>query len=255
MSQDRFKPIVKLLSWIPSIILLVMVLSFLLYLAMPLIRSIRFGVYNALANYLMKLVSMLYHSYFPSQLNVLNIACLIMLVIFLFYVMSPIHLGYSVASAYVAGIILYFTGTLLSGFMLGLAHWTGGTAPIMPYYGFGIGDFFMAGLLFLLSMSGKTVLTIWRWSSSQLPAMLAIVLAVNVLALTSMWLDKKQSVKPEAYRVPEKAFLRYAVLGGGAGVILGAFLFRHKTRHRGFLTSTVIASIAGFFILIGGLVV
>jgi len=69
-----------------------------------------------------------------------------------------------------------------------------------------------------------------------------------------MWLDKKQSKTEGFSRVPEKAFLRYAVLGGGAGVLLGAFLFRHKTKHRGLITSVIIASAAGIFILLGGLI-
>ncbi|MCL7384734.1 MAG: DUF1294 domain-containing protein [Thaumarchaeota archaeon] len=255
LEHDRFKPIVKLLSLTPSIILLVLVLSLLLYLVMPTIRSIQlYGVYHALGDRIAKLILTVYYSYFPSQLNPFNIACLVALTIFLLCIMSPLRLGYSFAIAYATGVILYFGGTVVSGFMLGIASLTGGTSPIMPYYGFGIGDLFLAGFLFLLSMSGKVVSLVWRWASSQLPALLAVILAVNMLALTSMWLDKKQSKTEGFSRVPEKAFLRYAVLGGGAGVLLGAFLFRHKTKHRGLITSVIIASAAGIFILLGGLI-
>ena len=251
--QDRLKPIVKMLSWMPSIILLVLILSFLLYLAMPFIRSIQLGIHDTIINYTVRLISIVYHSYFPSRL-VFNIACLAMLTIFLLHIMSPLHLGYSMVTAYVAGIALYFGGTIITGPLLGIAHWTGGRVPVMPSYGFGIGDFFLAGLLFLLSMSGKTVSLIWMWASSQIPALLAVITAVNILALVSMWIDKKQSMKPEAYRAPEKAFLMYAVLAGGAGVLLGAFFFRHKTKHGGFIASVIVASVAGSFILLGGLI-
>ena len=251
--QDRLKPIVKMLSWMPSIILLVLTLSFLLYLAMPFIRSIQLGIHDTIINYTVRLISVVYHSYFPSRL-VFNIACLAMLTIFLLYIMSPLHLGYSMVTAYVAGIALYFGGTIITGFLLGIAHWTGERVPVMPSYGFGIGDLFLAGLLFLLSMSGKTVSLIWRWASSQAPALIAVIIAVNVLGLLSMWLDKKQSMTPEAYRIPERSLLKYSVLCGGVGIIAGAYIFKHKTRHRGLITSVIIASIAGSFILLGGLI-
>lgn len=46
------------------------------------------------------------------------------------------------------------------------------------------------------------------------------------------------------YRIPENSLLRYAVIGGGPGILAGAILFRHKTRHIGFLVrvSSVAAS-------------
>jgi len=253
--QDRLKPLVKLLSWIPNIILFVLALSLILYIIMPIAWSIRVkDVQSVVVDYIVRLMSIIYYSYFPSQLNLFNILCLIVLAVFLLYMMSPLLLGYNIATAYVAGIALYFGGQIITGFWLGLAGLTGGTAPIIPNYGFGIGDFFIAGLIFLVSMSGKAVSLIWRWASSQTVALLAIILAVNILALVSMWIDKKQSTRPEAYRVPEKSLLKYSLLCGGIGIIIGAILFRHKTKHKGLLTSVVVATIAGVFILLGGLV-
>jgi uncharacterized membrane protein YsdA (DUF1294 family) len=123
-----------------------------------------------------------------------------------------------------------------------------------PSYGFGVGDFFMAGLLFLLYMSGKLVMLIWRWASGQAPAMLIIMVAVNGLTLLSMWLDRGQSRIAGAYRLPEKALLKYSALGGGLGVIAGALILRHKTGHVGLLASVILASAAGLFILLGGLI-
>ena len=258
--QDRLKPIVKMLSWMPSIILLVLTLSFLLYLAMPFIRSIQLGIHDTIINYTVRLISVVYHSYFPSHL-VFNTACLVLLMIFLACMLSPLWVGYSAATVYVTGIILYFLGVIMSGIFSGIMGFEqiitrGEVEPafLMPSYGFGIGDLFLAGLLFLLSMSGKTVSLIWRWVSSQAPALIAVIIAVNVLGLLSMWLDKKQSMTPEAYRIPERSLLKYSVLCGGAGIIAGAYIFKHKTRHRGLITSVIIASIAGSFILLGGLI-
>jgi uncharacterized membrane protein YsdA (DUF1294 family) len=257
--EDRLKPVVKLLSWIPSIVFIVLILSLILYTLTPVIQPSKpSSVFDAVAGWLARLLAAVYRSYFPSQLNTFNVVCLVMLAAFLLYMLSPLPLGYGLATAYVTGIIAYFAGALITGFLSGIGRfWAGGVAepaPMTPSYGFGVGDFFMAGLLFLLYMSGKLVMLIWRWASGQAPAMLIIIAAVNGLTLLSMWLDRGQSRIAGAYRLPEKALLKYSALGGGLGVIAGALILRHKTGHVGLLASVILASAAGLFILLGGLI-
>lgn len=58
----------------------------------------------------------------------------------------------------------------------------------------------------------------------------AVFLAINTIAMGMMGLDKARA-RAGRYRIPEKTLLLTAVLGGAAGICLGMYLFRHKTRH------------------------
>ncbi len=60
------------------------------------------------------------------------------------------------------------------------------------------------------------------------------LIAVNVLLFLVMGADKLRS-KRGAWRVRERTLFLLALLGGGAGGLLGMFLFRHKTRHSAFV--------------------
>jgi len=260
--KDTFKPVIKMLSWMPSIIILIIILSLTLYVAGLFAGlSASRDVLGAVEGLLSRLAVFAYLSFLPGQLNAFNVACLAMLVILLLCVLSPLWVLRVVVGVYVLGAIIYFLGGILSGILTGIAWfgemWRGGPMEVialLPGYGFGLGDLFLAGLLFLLALSGRLVTLVWGWASAQAPAIIALVAAVNGLALLSMWLDKRQSRTPGAYRMPEKALIRYSALGGGPGIFAAALLFRHKTRHLGLLASIGLASAAGLFVLIGGLV-
>ena len=58
----------------------------------------------------------------------------------------------------------------------------------------------------------------------------AYLTAINALALVLMLADK-QKARRKAWRIPERALLGVALLGGSVGAITGMYLFRHKTRH------------------------
>ena len=57
--------------------------------------------------------------------------------------------------------------------------------------------------------------------------------AVSLLTLILFAWDKLMAVKGRR-RIPEGALLSASLLGGGAGGLLGMYLFRHKTRKTGF---------------------
>ncbi len=58
--------------------------------------------------------------------------------------------------------------------------------------------------------------------------------AVNILALLMYGADKAKA-KTGAWRIPERELLGIAFLGGAFGAFLGMQLFRHKTKHAGFV--------------------
>lgn len=58
-----------------------------------------------------------------------------------------------------------------------------------------------------------------------------ILIAVNLLSFSLMGIDKKRSKTRGARRIPERALFAAALLGGGAGAVLGMRRFRHKTKH------------------------
>lgn len=64
--------------------------------------------------------------------------------------------------------------------------------------------------------------------------MLFYLIAINVVALTAMGIDKVRSMTDTKRRIPEKRLFLYVLLGGGFGGCLGMKLYRHKTKDRNF---------------------
>ena len=60
-----------------------------------------------------------------------------------------------------------------------------------------------------------------------------ILAGMNILALAAMAHDKHAAERGER-RTPEATLLSLAVLGGGAGALLGMLLWRHKTKKPAF---------------------
>lgn len=57
--------------------------------------------------------------------------------------------------------------------------------------------------------------------------------AVSLLGFTLMGTDKKKALKQQ-WRIPEKSLFLTAAIGGSVGVLLGMWVFRHKTKHLSF---------------------
>ncbi len=60
------------------------------------------------------------------------------------------------------------------------------------------------------------------------------LIAINLIGLFSMWLDK-QNAKKGKRRIPEKTLFIITALGGGIGTIIGMYKFRHKTQKMAFV--------------------
>ena len=63
--------------------------------------------------------------------------------------------------------------------------------------------------------------------------LLAYLLIINAAGLLLMLTDKWKARKNRR-RIPEATLMTVAALGGSTGVLLGMYLFRHKTLHHKF---------------------
>jgi uncharacterized membrane protein YsdA (DUF1294 family) len=60
----------------------------------------------------------------------------------------------------------------------------------------------------------------------------------------------KLSAKAESERVPELWFVLISLLGGFTGVLLGIFVFHHKTSKRSFQLKTAAAAFVSVLVLL-----
>jgi uncharacterized membrane protein YsdA (DUF1294 family) len=246
VKTEKGKGLVSLLARIPVMAAAVFTMSYLLYVFNYLSGGRGFS-----PELFARLLSAVVGFYHPSTLSPQNVASLVVLGLFVSFMTSAVRYVSWAGMLYIIGIGWYFTGSFVAGFLNAVAR-LGGAVPgfSMPLYGYGVGDLFLAGLNFLLGFSGGVARLAARWAGPQLPVILAAIAFLNLVALIVMRVDKRQA-EIEGYRVPEKAFLRYAALGGVFGILAGAFLYRHKTQHRMLLAEAVLASAAAYTLLLG----
>lgn len=70
------------------------------------------------------------------------------------------------------------------------------------------------------------------------------LLVLNIVALGLMYKDKRSARKRRKKRVRERTLLIVACIGGGLGVWVAMYLFRHKTLHASFKVVAPVATIA-----------
>ena len=75
------------------------------------------------------------------------------------------------------------------------------------------------------------------------------LLIVNILGFVLMGIDKHRS-RNKAWRIAEKTFYLISLLGGSAGCWTGMYLFRHKTKHWGFVIGIPVILILQIVLLI-----
>jgi uncharacterized membrane protein YsdA (DUF1294 family) len=246
VKTEKSKGLVSLLARMPVMAAAVFTMSYLLYVFNYLSGGRGFS-----PELFARLLSAVVGFYHPSTLSPQNVASLVVLGLFVSFMTSAVRYVSWAGMLYITGIGWYFTGSFVAGFLNAVAR-LGGAVPgfSMPLYGYGVGDLFLAGLNFLLGFSGGVVRLAARWVGPQLPVILAAIAFLNLVAIIVMRVDKRQA-EIEGYRVPEKAILRYAALGGVFGILAGALLYRHKTQHRMLLAEAVLASAASYTLLLG----
>ena len=65
------------------------------------------------------------------------------------------------------------------------------------------------------------------------------LIAAGVIGFASMGIDKARAVNHEG-RIPEMALLAESLVGGFSGVLLGAFVFHHKTSKLFFMLAALV---------------
>lgn len=59
--------------------------------------------------------------------------------------------------------------------------------------------------------------------------MIGYIILVNIIAFIVYGIDKRKAVKGK-WRIPESVLIGLAIIGGGAGALLGMLIWHHKTR-------------------------
>lgn len=63
--------------------------------------------------------------------------------------------------------------------------------------------------------------------------LIAYIILVNITGFVMMGIDKRKSIK-KSWRIPERKLFLTALLFGSIGVLIGMYVFHHKTRHLSF---------------------
>lgn len=85
-------------------------------------------------------------------------------------------------------------------------------------------------------------------------AMIALLVMINIASLALCIYDKAAAVTRRA-RVPEKVLLSFSFLFGSAGMLLGMYVFRHKTRKpKFFITVPLMLVIHGILLYMAGII-
>lgn len=67
-----------------------------------------------------------------------------------------------------------------------------------------------------------------------LPVVIYIAI-INLVGFACMGMDKKKA-KQKKWRIPEKNLFLVAAIGGSVGIMIGMYVYHHKTKH---LTFTI----------------
>jgi len=278
----RIDLFVRLFTLLPKICLLVVAASFALYTAGRLLgaplhainsAALAERLYQGLLRNVGKLLDALLR---PVEVGAASLAALAVVLILLVALFDwRWALGYAVIT-YTTFIVLGIAAALALS-LIGL----GGEATSTQLLGGGLGGLFLYGLQELLTFSQLILGVIVDWIRGQVADFALLAAAMSALGFATMYIDKQAAIvesiverlpelagKPSltglerevveramkggfnVSRIPERQLARYALLGGGLGVLAGAFLFRHKTRHLGLLVWIAVLTVTSLHLLV-----
>jgi uncharacterized membrane protein YsdA (DUF1294 family) len=144
---------------------------------------------------------------------------------------------------------------LFSGILYGAVRFLGlgigleSALSALPSTGNLIADFVVAALLPVVNLLSFLFDHAVRTVQVTMPAVPIMALISSSLGFFAMKVDKSQAVV-EGWRLSERAIEWYALTGGGPGILAGAFIFRHKTRHKALLAKVAVATVLTWWILL-----
>ena len=77
---------------------------------------------------------------------------------------------------------------------------------------------------------------------NDLPLWIVLVMFLNLVGFSMIMLDKRRARRDE-WRIRERTFFLWALAFGATGILLGMYVFRHKTRHWSFIVGMPIICI------------
>jgi uncharacterized membrane protein YsdA (DUF1294 family) len=147
---------------------------------------------------------------------------------------------------------------LFSGLLYGAVRFLGlgigleSALSALPPTGNLIADFIVAALLPVVNLLSFLFDHAVRTVQVTMPAVPVMALISFSLGFLAMKVDKSQAVA-EGWRLSERAIEWYALTGGGPGILAGAFIFRHKTRHGALLAKVAVATVLTWLILLSAI--
>jgi len=147
---------------------------------------------------------------------------------------------------------------LFSGLLYGAVRFFGrgigleSALSALPSTGNLIADFVVVALLSVVNLLSFLFDHAVRTVQVTMPAVPVMALLSSSLGFLAMKIDKSQAVM-EGWRLSERAIEWYALTGGGPGILAGAFIFRHKTRHEILLAKVAVATVLTWLILLSAI--
>jgi uncharacterized membrane protein YsdA (DUF1294 family) len=147
---------------------------------------------------------------------------------------------------------------LFSGLLYGAVSFFGrgigleSALSVLPSTGNLIADFIVAALLPVVNLLSFLFDHAIRTVHVTMPAVPIMALISSSLGFLAMKIDKSQAVM-EGWRLSERAIEWYALTGGGPGILAGAFIFRHKTRHGALLAKVAVVTVLTWLILLSAI--
>jgi uncharacterized membrane protein YsdA (DUF1294 family) len=153
---------------------------------------------------------------------------------------------------------LGIAAALFSGLLYGAVRFLGrgigleSALSALPSTGNLIADFIVAALLPVVNLLSFLFDHAVRTVQLTMPAVPIMALISSSLGFLAMKVDKSQAVM-EGWRLSERAIEWYALTGGGPGILAGAFIFRHKTRHGALLAKVAVVTVLTWLILLSAI--
>lgn len=230
----RYSLLLRLLNLIPTILLVIVLTSIatlLLNYSITQLRSLMVGnsdIYSLTWKILDQL-SKMYYAEFPDSLTIINVLMVSILMILLSWKLASYYLLATLMLSVAGCFILASLGAIEYVSMLNvLLFW---------FLSF---SFYTANIFNNLA----------GWAREQTTLLVSLIIVASTLTFLAVKIDRK-SREIGGKGLSEKSIVRYALVGGGLGILIGAWVFKHKAflKDSIFLSKIVLATLATLYIL------